>query len=180
MDQDGSLFISFNEWRDFLLLAPSDNIHDLIKYWRHSTVSLIFSQAYHLLSSELKFEFVWPAIYLPLNFKTSDKITCWYSTMTSTALLRKFLTLEIPLKTAMKSFVTSRVVRVKLQTSSKQLISPASQREKFLRLYCGKSRTYRLAWCMWDLRSTSRQRKEKRRLVICHRPTWSHKSEHLS
>lgn len=39
MDQDGSLNISFNEWRDFLLLAPSDNIHDIIKYWRHSTVS---------------------------------------------------------------------------------------------------------------------------------------------
>lgn len=40
MDQDGSLHISFNEWRDFLLLAPSDNILDIIKYWRHSTVSL--------------------------------------------------------------------------------------------------------------------------------------------
>jgi hypothetical protein len=40
MDQDGSLFISYNEWRDFLMLAPSNNIHDLIKYWRHSTVSL--------------------------------------------------------------------------------------------------------------------------------------------
>ncbi|XP_070493235.1 mitochondrial adenyl nucleotide antiporter SLC25A24 [Chironomus tepperi] len=37
MDQDGSLFISFNEWRDFMILAPSTNIHDLIKYWRHST-----------------------------------------------------------------------------------------------------------------------------------------------
>lgn len=24
MDQDGSLNISYNEWRDFLLLAPSD------------------------------------------------------------------------------------------------------------------------------------------------------------
>jgi solute carrier family 25 (mitochondrial phosphate transporter), member 23/24/25/41 len=39
MDADDSLTISFNEWRDFLLLAPSDNIHDIIKYWRHSTVS---------------------------------------------------------------------------------------------------------------------------------------------
>lgn len=39
MDQDGSLNISYNEWRDFLLLAPSDDIHELIKYWRHSTVS---------------------------------------------------------------------------------------------------------------------------------------------
>lgn len=39
MDQDGSLNISYNEWRDFLLLAPSSDIHDLIKFWRHSTVS---------------------------------------------------------------------------------------------------------------------------------------------
>jgi len=37
MDQDGSLEISFNEWRDFLLYAPSTDIRDLIKYWRHST-----------------------------------------------------------------------------------------------------------------------------------------------
>lgn len=40
MDQDGSLNISYDEWRDFLLLAPSNNIQDLITYWRHSTVSL--------------------------------------------------------------------------------------------------------------------------------------------
>ncbi|KAL1491164.1 hypothetical protein ABEB36_011804 [Hypothenemus hampei] len=37
MDQDGSLNISYDEWRDFLLLAPSNNIQELIKYWRHST-----------------------------------------------------------------------------------------------------------------------------------------------
>lgn len=42
MDQDGSLNISFDEWRDFLLLAPSTDIHDLIKFWRHSTVSIYF------------------------------------------------------------------------------------------------------------------------------------------
>lgn len=40
MDQDGSLNISFDEWRDFLLLAPTTDIHGLIKFWRHSTVSL--------------------------------------------------------------------------------------------------------------------------------------------
>ncbi|ENN81792.1 calcium-binding mitochondrial carrier protein SCaMC-2 [Dendroctonus ponderosae] len=37
MDQDGSLNISYDEWRDFLLLAPSNNIQELINYWRHST-----------------------------------------------------------------------------------------------------------------------------------------------
>ena len=37
MDKDGSLDISYNEWRSFLLLAPSTDIHDIVKYWRHST-----------------------------------------------------------------------------------------------------------------------------------------------
>jgi len=39
MDQDGSLNISFNEWRDFLLYAPSTNLRDIIEYWHHTTVS---------------------------------------------------------------------------------------------------------------------------------------------
>ncbi|KAG7211499.1 hypothetical protein KM043_010769 [Ampulex compressa] len=37
MDQDGSLNISFNEWRDFLLYAPSTDLLDIIQYWHHST-----------------------------------------------------------------------------------------------------------------------------------------------
>ncbi|KAH0535851.1 calcium-binding mitochondrial carrier protein SCaMC-2 isoform X1 [Cotesia glomerata] len=37
MDQDGTLSINFNEWRDFLMYAPSDDIRELIRYWRHST-----------------------------------------------------------------------------------------------------------------------------------------------
>ncbi|XP_062553420.1 mitochondrial adenyl nucleotide antiporter SLC25A25 isoform X2 [Armigeres subalbatus] len=37
MDKDGSLNISYDEWRDFLLLAPSSDLHELVKYWRHST-----------------------------------------------------------------------------------------------------------------------------------------------
>ncbi|XP_047524277.1 calcium-binding mitochondrial carrier protein SCaMC-2 isoform X1 [Pieris napi] len=37
MDQDGSLNISYDEWRDYLLLAPATDIHALISFWRHST-----------------------------------------------------------------------------------------------------------------------------------------------
>ncbi|XP_061713545.1 calcium-binding mitochondrial carrier protein SCaMC-2 isoform X1 [Cydia pomonella] len=37
MDQDGSLNISYDEWRDYLLLAPATDIHALINFWRHST-----------------------------------------------------------------------------------------------------------------------------------------------
>lgn len=44
MDKDGSLNIDYDEWRDFLLLAPSSDLHELVKYWRHSTVSI---QPYH-------------------------------------------------------------------------------------------------------------------------------------
>uniref|UniRef100_A0A182QLB2 EF-hand domain-containing protein n=1 Tax=Anopheles farauti TaxID=69004 RepID=A0A182QLB2_9DIPT len=45
MDKDGSLNISYDEWRDFLLLAPSSDIHELVKYWRHST-NLWYNEAY--------------------------------------------------------------------------------------------------------------------------------------
>lgn len=39
MDKDGTLDISFDEWRDYLLFHPSANLHDIILYWRHATVS---------------------------------------------------------------------------------------------------------------------------------------------
>ncbi|XP_022162178.1 calcium-binding mitochondrial carrier protein SCaMC-1-A-like [Myzus persicae] len=38
MDKDGSLEISFEEWRDFLLYCPHTHLHNLIKYWRHSAL----------------------------------------------------------------------------------------------------------------------------------------------
>ncbi|XP_014788605.1 calcium-binding mitochondrial carrier protein SCaMC-2 [Octopus bimaculoides] len=38
MDKDGTLKIDWDEWREYLLLHPSQNIHDIIAYWRHSTV----------------------------------------------------------------------------------------------------------------------------------------------
>ncbi|CAL4085256.1 unnamed protein product, partial [Meganyctiphanes norvegica] len=37
MDKDGTLDISFDEWRDYLLFHPSANLHDIIMYWRHAT-----------------------------------------------------------------------------------------------------------------------------------------------
>lgn len=38
MDSDKSLNISYDEWRDYLLLAPSTDLQDILKFWRHSTV----------------------------------------------------------------------------------------------------------------------------------------------
>ncbi|KAF2359649.1 Mitochondrial substrate/solute carrier [Trinorchestia longiramus] len=37
MDKDGTLEISFDEWRDYLLFHPSANLQDIILYWRHAT-----------------------------------------------------------------------------------------------------------------------------------------------
>lgn len=53
MDQDGSLNITYDEWRDYLLYAPTTDIRGLITYWRHSTVSFYFQILllflYHLI-----------------------------------------------------------------------------------------------------------------------------------
>ncbi|MCL4123890.1 UNVERIFIED_CONTAM: hypothetical protein GTU68_043961 [Idotea baltica] len=37
MDKDGTLKISFNEWRDYLMFHPTANLRDIIWYWRHAT-----------------------------------------------------------------------------------------------------------------------------------------------
>lgn len=38
MDKDGTLKIDWSEWRDFLILSPSTDLHDILHYWRHSTI----------------------------------------------------------------------------------------------------------------------------------------------
>lgn len=37
MDKDGSLTISFDEWRNYLMFNPSSKLEDIFKYWRHAT-----------------------------------------------------------------------------------------------------------------------------------------------
>ncbi|XP_074653824.1 calcium-binding mitochondrial carrier protein SCaMC-2-like isoform X3 [Tubulanus polymorphus] len=37
MDKDGNLTIEFDEWRDFLLLAPN-SLKDIVQFWKHSTI----------------------------------------------------------------------------------------------------------------------------------------------
>lgn len=39
MDKNGTMTIDWNEWRDYHLLHPADNIPEIILYWKHSTVS---------------------------------------------------------------------------------------------------------------------------------------------
>lgn len=38
MDADGTLTVDWNEWRDHFLFNPADNINEIIRYWKHSTV----------------------------------------------------------------------------------------------------------------------------------------------
>ncbi|CAI9584452.1 unnamed protein product, partial [Staurois parvus] len=38
MDVDGTLTVDWNEWRDHFLFNPADNIQEIIRYWKHSTV----------------------------------------------------------------------------------------------------------------------------------------------
>ena len=37
LDDDNSLDISFEEWRDYLLFHPSSNMDEIIKYWRRES-----------------------------------------------------------------------------------------------------------------------------------------------
>lgn len=60
MDQDGSLNISFDEWRDFLLYAPTNDIHELIRYWRHSTASTFSTILFSFL-------IIYLSVFVPLD-----------------------------------------------------------------------------------------------------------------
>ncbi|XP_020495695.1 calcium-binding mitochondrial carrier protein SCaMC-2-B isoform X1 [Labrus bergylta] len=38
MDKNGTMTIDWNEWRDYHLLHPADNIPEIILHWRHATI----------------------------------------------------------------------------------------------------------------------------------------------
>ncbi|XP_078282561.1 calcium-binding mitochondrial carrier protein SCaMC-2-B isoform X2 [Rhinoraja longicauda] len=38
MDKNGTMTIDWNEWRDYHLLHPANNIPEIILYWKHSTI----------------------------------------------------------------------------------------------------------------------------------------------
>ncbi|XP_077139986.1 mitochondrial adenyl nucleotide antiporter SLC25A25 isoform X1 [Ranitomeya variabilis] len=38
MDKNGTMTIDWNEWRDYHLLHPAENIPEIILYWKHSTI----------------------------------------------------------------------------------------------------------------------------------------------
>lgn len=38
MDQDGTMTIDWDEWRDYFLFKPLTNIEDVARYWKRSVV----------------------------------------------------------------------------------------------------------------------------------------------
>lgn len=39
MDIDGTMMVDWNEWRDHFLFNPAHNLNEIIRYWKHSSVS---------------------------------------------------------------------------------------------------------------------------------------------
>ena len=48
INEDNSLDISFEEWRDYLLFHPSSDLADIINHWRTHTVSIRYMNELHL------------------------------------------------------------------------------------------------------------------------------------
>ncbi|XP_078119732.1 mitochondrial adenyl nucleotide antiporter SLC25A24-like isoform X1 [Sander vitreus] len=38
MDNDGTMTVDWNEWREHFLLCPAHNLEEIIRYWKHSSV----------------------------------------------------------------------------------------------------------------------------------------------
>jgi len=42
IDADGTMTVDWNEWRDHFMFNPATDIEEIIRYWKHSTVSSTF------------------------------------------------------------------------------------------------------------------------------------------
>lgn len=38
MDIDGTMMVDWNEWREHFLFCPAQNLEEIIRYWKHSSV----------------------------------------------------------------------------------------------------------------------------------------------
>ena len=46
IDADGTMTIDWNEWRDYFLFNPVTDIEEIIRFWKHSTVSPLYVLVY--------------------------------------------------------------------------------------------------------------------------------------
>lgn len=44
MDIDGTMMVDWNEWREHFLLHPAQNLEEIIRYWKHSSVWDVYTQ----------------------------------------------------------------------------------------------------------------------------------------
>ncbi len=55
MDKDGNVRISWEEWREYLLLQPHTSVSSIFKIWSHSTVSRLLAHPSHVSPLTLPF-----------------------------------------------------------------------------------------------------------------------------
>lgn len=49
IDADGTMTVDWNEWRDYFLFNPVTDIEEIIRFWKHSTVSTLYVLIYTYL-----------------------------------------------------------------------------------------------------------------------------------
>ena len=49
IDADGTMTVDWNEWRDYFLFNPVTDIEEIIRFWKHSTVSALYVLVYTYL-----------------------------------------------------------------------------------------------------------------------------------
>lgn len=72
MDKNGTMTIDWNEWRDYHLLHPVENIPEIILYWKHSTVRPGVRGVEALSSSSDHTSALWASAPVPVGGLTSS------------------------------------------------------------------------------------------------------------
>lgn len=76
MDKNGTMTIDWNEWRDYHLLHPVENIPEIILYWKHSTVG--FSTAARGLFPRFSVKAITPGSCYQQSLSFSSWFNCCF------------------------------------------------------------------------------------------------------
>lgn len=53
MDIDGTMMVDWNEWREHFLLCPAQNLEEIIRHWKHSSVRITHSRGLQWVAASL-------------------------------------------------------------------------------------------------------------------------------